>query len=93
MKIMKQECLPQNKSYETTELKLAALLLSEIQDSTFEVYSQANSLKKIIRIFYCSNYEQELNKIIREFIQREARVDVYKYNKSLNLLRDKLKEE
>ena len=84
---------PQDNSYETTEIKLAAVILSTIPDSTFEVYSQDNSTKKVVRVIYSSNYEQEVNKLMREFIERQARVDVYKYNMALNMLRDRIKRE
>ncbi|PIY82962.1 MAG: hypothetical protein COY78_03965 [Candidatus Omnitrophica bacterium CG_4_10_14_0_8_um_filter_44_12] len=90
---MKSKYLPQNKSYETTELKLAALLLSEIPGSTFEVYAQGNSIKKAIKVTYLTEHEQEVNRVIRDFIERQARVDVYKYNHNLNSLRDRLKKE
>jgi len=80
------------KIYETTELKLGALLLSEIPNSNFEINSQGNSFKKTIQIAYSDQYAEEMNKLIREFIERRARVDVYKYNHALNILRDKLKE-
>ena len=81
------------KIYETSELKLSALLLSEIPDSTFEVFAaQGNSIKKTIKIIYLTEHEAEVNKLIREFIERQARVDVYRYNHALNILRDKLKE-
>lgn len=82
----------QSNTYETTELKLAALILSEIPDSNFIIHSQGNSIKKIIQITYSSQYKEEVNELIREFIERRARVDVYKYNHTLNILRDKLKD-
>jgi len=81
-----------SKTYETSELKLAALLLSEIPESNFKIKSQGNTIKKIIQIIYSNQYEGELNTLLREYIERRSRVDVYKYNRSLNLLRDKLKE-
>jgi hypothetical protein len=87
-----QEHLPQNKSYETTELKLAALLLSEISNSNFEVFSQDNLAKKTIKIIYPADCEESVNKFIREYLERRARVDVYLYNHNLNLLRNKLRE-
>jgi hypothetical protein len=78
--------------YETTELKLAAILLVEIPETNYKVLSQGNSIKKTFQITYSTQYEEEFNKLIREFIERRARVDVYKYNQILNTLRDKLKE-
>jgi len=80
----------QIKTYETTELKLAALLLSEIPDSSFKISPHENNIKKVIKISYSDQHEEKLNKLIRDFIERKARVDVYKYNHTLNMIRDKL---
>ena len=79
-------------SYETIELKLAALLLAEIVDSSFETALAGNSLKKKIKIIYPACYENDVREITAQFINRQARVDVYRYNQSLNRLRDALNE-
>lgn len=88
-----KERLPQNKSYETTEMKLVAVLISEIPECALEVYLQGNSIKKTIRVTYPAKSDPEVNQIIREYIERHARVDVYKYNMALNLIRDKIRRE
>jgi len=81
------------KIYETTELKLAALILSTIPESTFKVQpAKGNSIKKIIQIFYLFPREEEVNQLIREYIERRAFVDVYKYNHVLSQLRDNLRD-
>lgn len=90
--MMAKKGLPQKKSCETSELKLAAVLLAEIPESVFEIYPQGNDIKKVIRIIYLPDYETEVNKLIREFIERRAQVDVFRYNMALNSLRDKLRE-
>lgn len=82
----------QTKTYETTELKLAALLLTEIPNSFFKISQYGNAIKKIIQVSYPDQHEEELNKLIREYIERKARVDVYKYNHTLNMLRNKLRD-
>ncbi len=79
-------------SYETIEIKLAALLLAEIPDSTFKIEPQSNSIRKKILIFFQKEYSDDVHKLLNDFINRRARVDVFLYNKSLNLLRDKIKE-
>ena len=90
---MKQDCIPNHKSeYSTTETKLAALLLAEIPEATFEVFPNGNSFRKIIKIIYPYKSEESVNRLIKEFIERRASVQVYKYNRSLNMLRDAVRE-
>lgn len=89
-----QECLsgteiPKN-NYSTSELKLAALLLAEVPDSSFEVSNQSDSAKKLILVSYPKNLEIEVQRLISEYIERRARVDLYRFNKVLNPLRDSL---
>ena len=92
-----KDCLSKNliyeNTYETSELKLAALLLAEIPESVFEVHSQPNSSKKLIQITYPKKREEELQLLISEYIERRARVDLYRFNRVLNPLRDALKED
>lgn len=90
---MTQDCISNHKSeYSTTETKLAALLLAEIPEATFEVLPNGNSFRKIIKINYPYKSEGGVNKLIKEFIERRASVQVYKYNRSLNMLRDAVRE-
>ncbi len=79
-------------TYETTELKLAAFILAEIPDSSFEVHAQPNSSKKLIDITFSEQHKEKVQELISEFIERRARVDLYRFNKVLNPLRDALKE-
>ncbi len=91
-KAMKQRCSSSNKAhYETTELKLSALLLAQIPESTFEIHNNGNPFKKIIKVIYPREHERESEELIRAFIERRAIVDVFRYNKVLNVLRDELK--
>lgn len=78
--------------YDTTELKLAALLLAEIPESSFEVYPQGNSSdKKIIKISFKSEYKNDVEKLIGDFINKQAIAKVYYYNKALHLIRDRIR--
>ena len=78
--------------YDTTELKLAALLLAEIPESGFEVYPQGNSSnKQTISISFKSEYKNNLEKLIADFINKQAITHVYDYNKALHLIRDKIR--
>lgn len=83
--------LKQDNSYETTELKLAGLLLAEIPGTTFEVYPQNNSSKKIIKIFFNSEHQNDIRKLEMDFINKQALANVYAYNKALHLIRDRIK--
>lgn len=84
--------LTENKlQYETSELKLAALLLSKIPNCSLEVCEQENSLRKIIKIKYPPAYKAQVLKIEKDFINKIASANVYLYNKSLNLIRDRLR--
>ena len=90
---MKQDSFSSNKSnYSTTETKLAALLLAAIPEATFQVEPNGSSLRKTINILYSKEYEQEIDELIMAFIERRAVVEVYKYNRCLNILRDAVRE-
>ena len=86
---MPTQAIPKNDTFfDTQEIKLAALLLAETPDSTAEVCENGNSIKKVIRVFFPQDSLPDVNGMISSFINRQARVDVFKYNKSLNFLRD-----
>jgi hypothetical protein len=72
--------------------KLAALLLSEIPDSSFEVHEQdGNYIKKIIKINYAARHKLDVFKVVTDFINKKALANLYYYNKSLNRIRDRLR--
>jgi len=81
-----------NNTYQTTELKLAALILASIPEATFAIYKQPNVTRQTIEIAYSSDYNDLLSKLERDFINKRATVNVYTYNKALNLIRDRLRE-
>ena len=78
-------------SYSTSELKLAALILSEVPDCTFEVYEQGNSVRKTIKITYLGKYKDVVSLLEKDFINKIASANVYLYNRALNSIRDRLR--
>ena len=83
---------PNEATYTTKDLKLSALLLSELDSSSFDISTQGNSIKKSITVIFPGYLRSELDRIVCDFINRQARVDVFKYNRNLNLLRDALRD-
>ena len=79
--------------YETTELKFAALVIAEIPDCSLEIITQPNSIRKIICIKYPSSFQPQISILEKDFINKVANANVYLYNKALNEIRDKLREE
>lgn len=90
---MTPQYYPVNNSeeYETTELKLAALILSEVPNCLVEICEQGNSIRKVIKIKYPAEYKKEITKLERDFINKGALANIYSYNKALNLIRDRLR--
>ena len=77
--------------YETTELKLAALILSEVPDCLFEICDQGNSTRKVIKIRYSACYKTQVSMLEKDFINKRASTNVYLYNRALNQIRDRLR--
>jgi len=82
-----------NLIYETLELKLGALLLAELPEVSVEIYQAPSSIRKTIKIVYPAKYRDSLSKLECDFINKRAMVNVYAYNRSLNLIRNKLRGE
>lgn len=80
-----------NLEYETSELKLAALLISEIPNCSIEVYAEGNSIRKTIKILYPIEYKNIVYKLEKDFINKEALTNIYSYNRALNQIRDRLR--
>ena len=78
-------------TYETCELKLAALLLAEIPDASAEIENRNNSIRKTIIITHPTQYNEEVQKLEKDYINKEARTGVYAYNRALNTIRDLLR--
>jgi len=86
--------IKKNKSfYETAELKLAALILSEIPESTFTVSAKDTLLRKTIIIDFPAVHEQDVALLREDFLNKRALVNLYLYNRSLNQLRDVLMKD
>jgi len=89
---MRLQNLPsENLTYETSELKLAALLLAEIPHSSVNVVDRGNSIRKTIIIACPGQYKEDVSKLERDFINKCALANVYSYNKALNMIRDRLR--
>ena len=78
-------------SYQSTELKLSALLLAEIPNASIEVYEQGNFTRKTIKVLFPKAYKKEVEKLVQAFIDKQAMANVYAYNKALNAIRDRLR--
>lgn len=78
-------------TYETSELKLAALILSEILNCSFEINEQENSARKVISVKFPTQFKNEINQLEKNFINKQASTNVYRYNKALNQIRDRLR--
>jgi lipoate synthase len=82
-----------NLTFSTADLKLAALILSEIPNCTFDVKEQGNSALKTILISLPAIYEQNLTAVQEDYTLKRAKINLFLYNRSLNVLRDRLKNE
>lgn len=81
-----------NKStFETTELKLAALIYASVEGCAVEVYSDGNSIKKMIQLIFSAQNQLEVDQLVADFINRQAVCNISVYNRCLNVIRDKIK--
>jgi len=78
--------------FNSTDIKICALLLSKIQNSTFQVQSKSNFDKKIIRISFSCKQQDNANQVVSEFLDKKAKIDLFQYNRNLNCLRDEIKK-
>ena len=79
------------KAFETTNLRLAGLILASIENSKFEIKDSTIPAKSLIRITYPGECKEQFNKLIMEFTGRTAWVPVYEYNQALNKLHDAIR--
>lgn len=79
------------KEFKTKDIKLAAFLLSLIPGSEFSVPQSSDSSKKEISISFEIKFSGLAHESVQEFINHEAKVDLYTYNNALNKLRDVIK--
>ena len=78
--------------FETENLKLAALILSEIPAATFKVNSKSESNLKTICILHPQDQTKSRNDLIHMFSIKKAKGDIFRYNRALNDLRDAMRE-
>ncbi len=78
-------------TYTTTDLKLAALILCQVEGARFKVISRPGASWKHIEISHLPDQESKIQELIRAYIERTAKVSLYQYNRILNALRDGVK--
>ena len=81
------------KHYDTVSLHLGAAILTKIKGASFSGISGGLSDRKIIKIQYPNSEESALMELKNRFYAKELVIDLYVYNKHLNMLRDELKAE
>lgn len=82
---------PNKCTYSTTDLKLGATILASVPGASVDVEARPNSIRLTIILTYLAEYEKDVFKIECDYLNREAVVGVYPYNRALNLIRDKLR--
>ena len=81
--------------YETTDIKLSAVILSEIPCARLMGTDSDRLInsKKVLRIEYPAEYEEGFNDLVKNYAHKVQLVNVYNYNKNLNLIRNMLFED
>ena len=80
-------------TYQTTDIKLGAAILCEVPGTSFigvDMDRLVNS-KRVIEIDCPDQYTEELKKVVNDYTKKVQRVNVYKYNRALCLIRDALR--
>ncbi len=77
--------------FETENLRLAALILSEIHFSTFKIDAESGSALKTICILHPEDQIDNRDNLINLYAMKKAKVDLFKFNRAMNDLRDALK--
>ena len=79
------------KTFKTASLPLAAAILTEISGCDFQINSDRTiDGKAIIRLFYPDSEENNLKKIVTSYGKKELLVNLYQYNRNLNVVRNVL---
>jgi Flp pilus assembly secretin CpaC len=78
-------------SHETQDQKLAALILANIPESSFTVTSPSDSIIKSFKISFPQAQAEAVAILIQAYNNCEAKVNLFRYNKYFNLLRDIIK--
>jgi len=76
--------------FETTDIKIGAVLLSEVPNAYFVGLNGKDSRtgKRLMKIEYPAVHEATCKKLVRDYEEREQLVNLWRYNKALSLLRD-----
>ena len=79
--------------YQTTDIKLGAAILCEVPGTSFIGVDMDRlvSSKRVIEIDCPDQYTEELKKVVNDYTKKVQRVNVYKYNRALCLIRDALR--
>ena len=80
-------------TYQTTDIKLGAVILCEVPGTSFigvDMDKFVNS-KRIIEIDCPDLYNEELKKVVNDYTKKVQRVNVYRYNRALCVIRDALR--
>jgi len=75
------------KSFESAELKLCALILAETPESRFEISPVQKTFYITFTIFYPTSSHEVLSEIVKAYLAKTARVDLFLYNNRLRQLR------
>ena len=81
--------------FETTTLPLAASLLSQVPGAVLLKIASEPSIdgKRLIVIGYPQDQVQAVQDLVQQFHSRRLVVPLYAFNRSLNTLRDRLKQD
>ncbi len=92
---MDDEPMTDQRRFETTSLPLAASLLSQITGATLLEVSPDPSVdgKRLLIVAYPPEQTQAVQNVVTKFHGRQLVVPLYIYNRALNTLRDRLKQD
>ena len=94
MLIMKKhESVSDEKQFETSNLPLASALIISVPGITVDSISSAPGIdgRRIIVLRYPEDQESAVQHVAEDFYDRRITVPLYRYNRALNSLRDRLK--
>lgn len=85
---------PRWQQFQTTNLPLGAAILATVSGSSLREISPTSSVdgKRVISIGFLADQETEVSRVVEAFLQRRLTIDLYAYNRCLNLLRDRLRQ-
>lgn len=75
----------------TSDLKLASLILAHVRSSRFEILPPVDSEYSIIKVIYSGSEEAQVKKLCSDYLERRAVVNLWAFNRKLKQLRDQVK--